>query len=87
MTGIQIFSKSQAYVLLQFGTYMARQLELGPLGRRAYLERNAGTGIREREIPTTIFKECILCFGEMFELMYNAYLMGHKSGCSGKNKF
>nr|XP_008522807.1 PREDICTED: KDEL motif-containing protein 2 [Equus przewalskii] len=47
--------------------YTAGQFELGFLGRKAYLQRNTGTGVRERETIIPIFKECILCFGKMFE--------------------
>ena len=33
----------------QFSTYTAVQLDLGSLGRKAYLQRSTGSGARERE--------------------------------------
>ena len=68
--------KSQAHVLLQFSTYIAGQIDLGPLGRRVYLERSAGIGVRERETFILVFKECILCFGKMFEADVQCVLGG-----------
>ena len=32
-------------------------------------------------------KSAFFALGKCLRQMYNAYLAGHKSGCSGKNKF
>lgn len=61
------FPNSQEDVLLQLSTYTASQLDLGCLGRTAYLQGNTGIGFREKKPFISVFKEYILCFDKMFE--------------------
>ena len=68
MTGTQFSPpKSQGYILPQFSTHTAGQFDFCSLGRKAYLQRSNGIGVKERETFIPIFKECILCSGKMFE--------------------
>ena len=85
---MQFFSpKSQGDVLPKFSTYTAGQLDFSSLGRKACLQRSAGIGVREGDSTALSLKSAFFALGRCLKQMYGACLVGHKSGCSGKNKF
>ena len=75
MPGIQFFSpKVTRKCFAAVETYTAGQLDLGSLGRKAYLQRSTGVGFRERETPIPVFKERVLCLGKCVKPMHSACL-------------
>ena len=63
MTGMQFFPPKSQDILLQFSMYTAGLLDPGFLGRKAYLQRSTGIGVRERETFMPVSKSAFFALG------------------------
>ena len=80
------FSKVKNVFCCSLAPYMASQLDVGPLGRRAYLQRSTGMVSEKGRHSCLSLKSAFFPLGKCLKQMYSVCLVGQKSGCSGKNK-